>query len=161
MARAAACQGDVDSAVDFLHRLTPWMERAPAWGVGMPILACHAAETLWRLQRIDEVQPVEHCLRTKVIGPDFRSPMVDGRLALARVRALQGDHDEALQWLGAARTVLTEQSARPLLAIATLDEATILAARGAPGDAERAAQLTGEARRDFEVIGMPGWTERT
>ena len=44
---------------------------------------------------------------------------------MARLCSLQDRHDEALGWLRDARRVLEEQGARPLLAIADLDEARL------------------------------------
>jgi tetratricopeptide (TPR) repeat protein len=160
VARTAARRGEAESALGFLARLAPWLERAPAWAVGFTVMACHAAETLWLLERLDHVALVERCLRDKVVAPDFRSPMVDGRLALARVYVLQGRHDEAQHWFAEARRVLAEQGARPLLAIADFDEALVYARRAGPGDAERARPLLDAARRQFEAIGMTGWIRR-
>jgi hypothetical protein len=82
--------------------------------------------------------------------------MVDGRLALARLCALQGRHDEARHWFTEARRVLTEQGARPLLAIADFDEAVMEAALDAP----RARSLLDSARREFEALGMAGWLRK-
>jgi tetratricopeptide (TPR) repeat protein len=158
--RIGARQGQENVALRFLGLLVPWLERAPAWTILLPQMACDAAEGLWVLQRLDHVDVVERALREKVIGPDFRQPTVDGRLALARLSALQGRHDEALAWFGEARRVLGEQGARPLLAIADYDEALMYVRRGEPGDLARARPLLEAARAQFEAIGMPGWIRR-
>ena len=50
---------------------------------------CDAAETLWLTERTDHIEVIERNIREKVIEPDFRWPMMDGRLALARLCALQ------------------------------------------------------------------------
>ena len=160
VARLAACRGDGQPALHHLGLLAPWLERAPAWNLGFPIMACHAAEVLWMLERTDHATLVEHALREKVIAPDFRYPMVDGRLALARLCAVQGRPEEAAKWLTEARRVLDEQKARPLLAIADYDEALMLARRGAPGDPDRARRLVDSARHQFVTLGMTGWTRR-
>jgi hypothetical protein len=86
--------------------------------------------------------------------------MVDCRLALARLCALQGRHSEAVFWLAEARRVLDEQGARPLLAIADYDEALTYARRAGLGDPERARPLLDSARRQFEAMGMTGWIRR-
>ncbi|MGH9036716.1 MAG: hypothetical protein ACRD0O_13215, partial [Acidimicrobiia bacterium] len=125
-----------------------------------PRMACEAANTLWLLERRDHVDVVEDALRAKVIAPDFRHSAVDGRLALAQVCALTGRHDEALEWFAAARTVLAEQGAIPLLAICDHDEALMYARRSSPGDADRARPLLESARKQFEAIGMTGWIRR-
>jgi hypothetical protein len=86
--------------------------------------------------------------------------MADGRLALARLCAVQRRYDEAQQWFGEARRVLTEQGARPLLAIADFDEGLMHVRRGGPGDADRARPLLDAASRQFDGLGMTGWIRR-
>jgi len=157
IARIAARLGQPDEALRCLGLLMPWLERAPAWWIGLPSMASHAAEALWVLERDDHVELVERALREKVIAPDFRNMGVDGRLALARVCALTGRNDEALSWFAQAREVLTEQGARPLLAITDYDEALMYARQNGPGDAEAAGPLLERARAQFETIGMNGW----
>jgi class 3 adenylate cyclase/tetratricopeptide (TPR) repeat protein len=159
-ALAAARLGQEQPALKYLGLLVPWLERAPAWHVGFPVFASDAAETLWRLERLDHAGVVEYAVREKVIEPDFRAPMADGRLALARVCALQGRHDVAQKWLDESRRVLDEQRAVPLLAIADYDEALMFVRRGGPRDQERAAPLLEAARRQFIELGMTGWQRR-
>jgi len=159
-ARAAARAGRPDEAITYLQLLRPWLEKAPAWTTNFTAMACHAAETLWLLHRFDGLPLIERALREKVVAPDFRYTGVDGRLALARLCALTGRHDEARSWFEAARRVLDEQGARPLLAIADHDEALMYLRRGQPGDLERARPLLDAARRQFEDMGMTGWIRR-
>jgi class 3 adenylate cyclase len=159
-ALAAARLGDEQVALKYLGLLLPWLERAPAWHVGFPIFACEGAEAIWRLERLEHAAVVEFALREKVIEPDFRAPMADGRLALARMCALQSRHDEAQKWLGESRRVLEEQRALPLLAIADFDEALMFARRGGPRDNERASRILDDARRQFIELGMTGWQRR-
>jgi tetratricopeptide (TPR) repeat protein len=123
-------------------------------------VACDAAETLWLTQRTDWIETIERNLREKVVEPDFRYPMMDGRLALARLCALQGRYEEAVDWFARARTVLDEQEARPLRAIVDYDQALMYARRGADGDRERARPLLDAALAQFTTIGMPGWIRR-
>jgi DNA-binding SARP family transcriptional activator len=159
-ARIAARVGETEEALRFLRLLVPWMERAPAWTVYFNVMACHAADVLWLLDRLDHVELVERSVREKVVAPDFRYPMEDGRLALARLCAVQGRDDEALSWLAEARRVLTEQGARPLRAIADFDEAVMYFRRTATGDLARARHLLNSARRQFEEVGMTGWIRK-
>jgi class 3 adenylate cyclase/tetratricopeptide (TPR) repeat protein len=156
-ARAAARRGKVDEARGFLEQLLPWLERAPAWTTNYTIMVTYAAETLWLLATVDHAEVVERGLRDKLLGPDFRCPMLDGRSALARLCVLKGRHDEARSWFGHARRVLAEQGARPLLAIADYDEALMYVRRAHPGDFERARPLLDAAGLQFEEIGMTGW----
>ena len=66
-----------------------------------------------------------------MLGPDFRFPMRDARLSMARLCALQGRYDEATEWFAKAREVLDEQGWRPLRAICDYDEALMYLRRGA------------------------------
>lgn len=154
--RIDARLGRPDLALRRLELLLPWLERAPAWAVHFPLMASHAVDILWLTGRTDHAALIEDVLRAKVIDPDFRDSMVDGRLALARLCALQGRHDEARRWFAESRTVLTEQDARTLLAIADFDEAVMEAGL----DASRARSLVDSARWEFEQIGMTGWLRK-
>ncbi len=159
-ARASAHLGRAEAALSHLGRLVPWLEHAPAWTIGFPVVAGYAAEVLWLLGRTDHIAVVEAAVRGKVLASDFRGPGADARLALACLCALQLRYDEAETWFAEARRVLTEQGARPMLAITDHDEALMNVHRGAPGDAERAVFLLGAARRQFEALGMTGWLGR-
>jgi class 3 adenylate cyclase/tetratricopeptide (TPR) repeat protein len=159
-AGAAAHCGRTEEAIAIITGLVPWLEHAPAWTVNFNLTVGNAVDVLWVSERLDHVEVIEQALREKVIVPDFRSPMVDGRLALARLCALTGRHDEAVSWFTAAREALAEQGARPLLAICDYDEALMYARRGDPGDAALARPLLDAARRQFEAIGMTGWIPR-
>jgi non-specific serine/threonine protein kinase len=86
--------------------------------------------------------------------------MVDGRLALARLCAVQGRFNEAAEWFAKARTVLDGQGMRPLRAIADYDEGLMYVRRDAVGDCEHARPLLEAALRQFRALGMPGWIRR-
>jgi tetratricopeptide (TPR) repeat protein len=159
-ARADARLGNDKQALESLGLLLPWLERSPAWSVNFPFTACHAAETLWALERTDHAEVVERALREKVIASDFRYGMVDGRLALGRLCALLGRHEDALEWWNEARRVLEKQQAATLLAVTDHDEALMYARRGRPGDAARARPRLEAAQTRFEALGMTGWVRR-
>jgi tetratricopeptide (TPR) repeat protein len=159
-ARIALSLGEDSRALALVGRLLPWLERAPAWTIGLSLMAGHASEILWRLERLDHVATLQRALVEKVLPPDFRTPMADARLALARLCALQGRHDEALGWFDEARRVLSEQGARPLLAIVDYDQALMYCRRGEPRDPDRGKPLLDAARHQFETIGMSGWIRR-
>src|SRR5262245_695327 len=159
-ARTHARMGRLARARRRLGDLIPALEQAPAWAENYTRVACDAAETLWFSECTDFVDTIERNVRVKVVEPDFRYPMMDGRLALARLCALQGRHDEAADWFDKARTVLDEQGARPLRAVVDYDEALMYARRAAPGDEVRARPLLEAALRQFRTLGMPGWIRR-
>jgi tetratricopeptide (TPR) repeat protein len=155
----AARRKSPEQAVDAVARFLPWLEKAPAWTVGLPLAAWGAAEALWLLERFDHGEVVERALREKIIPSDFRCG-VDGRLALARLCALTGRHDEAQQWFAEARRRLDEEGSRPLRAVCDFDEAVMYARRAGVGDAARALPLLAAARKQFEEVGMTGWLRR-
>jgi class 3 adenylate cyclase/tetratricopeptide (TPR) repeat protein len=159
-ARTAARLGRTDEALGFLERLVPWLEDAPGWSHHYPCAAAYGAETLWLLERLDHAEAVERALQEKVVAPDFRDMEVDARLALARLRTLQGAFDAAASFFAAARQVLAEHGAAPLLAITDHDEALMYQRRGDPGDDDRARALFASAQRQFRALGMTGWALR-
>jgi DNA-binding SARP family transcriptional activator/class 3 adenylate cyclase len=157
-ARARARSGQTDEALAHLVELRPWLERAPAWTNMFSVMPCHAAEALWHLGRTDDLELIERTLKDKVIGPGFRAPGVEGRLALARLCALTDRHDEAVSWFSAARQNLAEQGALPLLGVCNHDEAVMHLRRSHP---EEAAPFIEAAHRQFVALGMTAWAART
>ena len=83
--------------------------------------------------------------------------MMDLRLSLARLCALDGRLDEADHWFAQARLVLEEQGARPLRAIADFDQALMRIRAGQPRQARSALEA---AAGQFRRIGMTGWLRR-
>ena len=109
------------------------------------------------LGRRDHLQPVETALRLKALPADFRFPMMDLRLSLARLCALDRRLDEADHWFAQARLVLEEQQARPLRAIADFDQALMLTRAGRH---RQARPYLNAAIGQFQRIGMTGWLRR-
>src|SRR5581483_4269378 len=144
-------------AGDFFDLLAEPMQRAPIWAINIPRIVCLAAETLWLAERTEGADLVEWALREKVLGPDWRYPQVDGRLAMAQLSALRGDVDAAVDWFAQARTALAEHGARPMLAVTDHEEALMYARLG---DATRARPLIAQALFEFDRIGMSGWIRR-
>jgi len=155
-ARCMARAGD-ERAVELLARPVRALRTAPAWAPNYTRIACEVAETLWLLDRRDHLAAVAGALREKALPSDFRFPMTDARLALARLCALAGDRDEARHWFDAARDVLDAQGARPLRAVVDHDEALM---HRRAGDPRAAAPLTEAARTAFVRLGMTGWVRR-
>src|SRR5207249_10430429 len=125
--------------------LVRWLGKAPGWSLAFDRQVAVAAGTLWRLGRVDHLAVIERALRERVIAPDFRYAMVDGRMALAWLCALTGRTEEAAGWFAEARRVLGEQGALPLLAQCDYDEALMHHRLGAPAGDERAKALLGQA----------------
>ena len=120
------------------------------------IAACNAAFALWLLNRTDHADIIERSLREKILPGNFRSPMRDSRLSIARLCALRGQHDEAHESFVKARSSLEDQGARPLRAIADFDEALMYLRRGLPSDPGLAAPFLREASAAFDSMGMTG-----
>jgi hypothetical protein len=129
------------------------LSRAPAWALNYTRVASDTAETLWLLDRRDHLRPVEAAVRLKALPADFRFPMMDLRLSLARLCAVDGRVEEAAHWFGQARLALEEQGARPLRAITDFDQALMHARLGRAS----ARPLLEAAAGQFQRIGMTGW----
>jgi tetratricopeptide (TPR) repeat protein len=156
-AYANAVLGRSELALGYLERARRAIELGRGQAPNYTFMICWAAAAVWELGHADWAPLIERQLLGKTIAGDFRYPSTDARLAMAWMCALQGRHDEASAWFAKARAVLDEQGARPLRAITDLEEARMLARRGAPGDRERALPLLDAALGGFEAIGMPGW----
>jgi hypothetical protein len=156
-ARTAAHRGQAERALMMLALPVRALSRAPAWALNYTRTASDTAETLWVLGRCDHLQPVEAAVRLKALPADFRFPMMDLRLSLARLCALDGRLDEADHWFSQARLVLEEQEARPLRAIADFDQALMLTRAG---HHRQARPYLNAAIGQFQRIGMTGWLRR-
>ncbi len=159
-AYAYAQLGDAENALRNLEALLGAVDAAPSWSVLYPLTLHLAIGALWTLGRPDSAGTLERNLRSKVLAPDFRFPHTDACLSLARLCALTGRFDEAIEWFAGARSVLDEQGARPLRAITDFDEARMYLRRARRGDKKRALPLLEAAVAQFEAIDMPGWVRR-
>jgi DNA-binding SARP family transcriptional activator len=144
-------------ALQLVAAVLPALERAAPWALTYLQTACDAAEALWLLDRRDHLPAIEAALRDKALPADFRFPMVDARLALARLCALDGRHEKASRWFAEARRVLDTQGARPLRAIVDFDEALMHRRAGQTGAAR---PLLDAAVDQFARLGMTGWLRR-
>jgi tetratricopeptide (TPR) repeat protein len=156
-ARTYARLGQPDRALELLSAVLPALQRAASWGWTYLRTVCDAAETLWLLDRRDHLPVIEAALRDNALPPDFRFPMKDARLALARLCALDGRHDDASRWFAEARVTLDAQGARPLRAIVDFDEALMHRRAGRP---DQARPLLEAAVDQFSRLGMTGWLRR-
>jgi DNA-binding SARP family transcriptional activator len=161
-AKAAARLGRREDALRRLAAALPALRRAPAWAMNYLRTLSDVVETLWLvegpgLHRHPDLAMLEEATREKALRADFRFPMMDVRLTLARLCALEGRCAEAEQWLDRSRAVLEEQQAWPLRAIVDLDSAVVARRDGRP---EQAAALRAAAVAAFERLGMIGWVHR-
>jgi len=149
-----------DLALQRYLSLLPALKCGAGWAVIYGGMACDAAATLWFLNRTDAIEVVEENILKKLVVPDFRYPMRDTRLSMARLCALQGRYREASGWFAKAREVLDEQGWLPLRAITDFDEALMYRRRGAADDGSRAGPLLDAAVEQFHTLGMTGWIRR-
>jgi tetratricopeptide (TPR) repeat protein len=159
-AHLLALQNRVEQAMQMLAIVPDALMRGAPWGLVYSLTACDAASVLWLTERTDHIEVIERSLLEKVLVPDFRFPMRDARLSMARLCVLQGRYDEATEWFAKAREVLAEMRARPLLALADYDEGLSHLRRGTDSDKARARPLLDSARIQFSDIGMTGWIKR-
>jgi class 3 adenylate cyclase len=159
-AHAMAQQNHREPALQLLASVPEALRRGAPWGLTYCLTACDAASVLWFTQSTEHIEVIEECLLNKVLVPDFRFPMRDARLSMARLCTLQDRYDEAARWFAEARQVLAEQGARPLLAIADYDEGLGHLRRGLGEDKSRALFLLDSAVRQFRALGMLGWLKR-
>jgi class 3 adenylate cyclase len=159
-AEIAARRNLAEPAMQLLAMVPAGLIRGAAWGLSYRIAACDSASTIWLLNRTDYLDIIENSIREKVLAPDFRFPMRDGRMSMGRLCALSGRYDEAAEWFAQAREVLDEEGWRPLRAITDYDEALMYLRRGGCGDAERAMPFLAAASAQFRALGMTGWIRR-
>jgi tetratricopeptide (TPR) repeat protein len=153
--------GRNEEALCQLGTLEAPLRRAPAWAPNYTLLACLAAYTLWVLQCTDGIDLIKRSVKEKVVDPDFRFPMQDGRLSMARLCALEHRYEEAEGWLESARQVIDEQGARPLRALTDLTQAEMYLRRAQAGDTTLARPRLEGALLQFHELGMSGWARRT
>lgn len=153
-ARSMAHLGSTDEAIEHLTPALPAIDAAPAWTENYMRIIDTAAEIHWIAGRDDHASLIERNAREKLLRPDFRYPMTDLRLTLARLVAVQGRLDEAAEWFDRAREVLDEQHALPLRAIVDHDEGIVEARMG---HTEAARALLTVAHQQAISLGMHGW----
>lgn len=153
-ARVMARLGATDAAMDHLEPMLGAVDIAPAWAENYPRILSAAAEVHWLAGRADHADLLARNAADKVLEADFRYPMTDVRLTLARLAAVRGRDDEALEWFAQARAVVDEQGARPLSVVVDHDEAVV---RIRTGDLSGASALRARGLGVAEALGMGGW----
>src|SRR5262249_24035111 len=113
----------------------------------------------WYADHKEHLGEAEWAVRD-VLEPDFRGPMADMRLSMARLQALCGDDQEASAWFQASRDALDETGARTLRAVVDFDEALLHRRLGAQGDVRLARGRLTSAIGEFEAMKMRGWLKR-
>jgi tetratricopeptide (TPR) repeat protein len=154
IARVMAQLGAADEAMTHLEPIRDAVDAAPGWAENYPRILFAAAEVHWLAGRDDHAQLLAHNAAEKVLPADFRYPMTDVRLTLARLAAVRGRDEEALDWFAQARAVLDEQGAVPLSVVVDHDEAVVQLRTGHPREA---SSLRARALVAAEALAMHGW----
>lgn len=152
--------GQPEMALQRIGLLPAALERGAPWDRTYCSMACIAVATLWMINSTAHAELLERNIRLKMLAPDFRAPLSDGRLSLARLCALQGRYDEAAQWFAQARIVLDEQGARPLRAITDFDQSLMYLRAANNRASEKSGILLDCALKQFRQLGMSGWVRR-
>jgi class 3 adenylate cyclase/tetratricopeptide (TPR) repeat protein len=150
----------VDAALAMLPTVQKGLSVGAPWGLSYSMMASDAATAIWLLNRLEQVEVIEASLRTKVLTSDFRFPMRDARLSMARVCALQKRYDEAANWFDQAREALDDMGWQPLRAIADYDQGLMYLRHGGSEHATRAHHYLDMAAEQFDRLKMRGWTRR-
>ena len=153
-----AQQNLADPAVQLLGIVEQGLNVGASWGLNYAMTANDAAAAIWFLDRREHIGVIENSLRNKVLVHDFRFPMRDTRLSLARLCALQNRYQEAADWFQKAREVLEEAGWKPLRAITDYDEALMHLRSGV--DSQKGEPLLQSAIEQFASLEMKGWLKR-
>jgi DNA-binding CsgD family transcriptional regulator len=152
-AQAFACGGEVDRAREVLGNILPELESAELIDTQAQGLAGAA---VWELRAKDLA---ERLLPYALVLSDSggrEGYMTSRELTVARLSAVLGRFDQAVDYFGRARVTLERRDQRVLRAIVDYDEALARVAHQEPG----AARLLAEASARFQQLGMHEWSRR-
>jgi hypothetical protein len=160
-AKILARTGASGAAVRKLGAVVPYLEDIiRGFAPFLDLLIVHdVVEGLWYANATEHLDVAEAAVHV-FLDPDFRFPMTEARLSMARLAALRGETSAATTWFAEAREVLDDTGARTVRAITDFDEALVHVRLGSAGDAKVVRTRLAAAREQFEAIGMPGWLRR-
>ncbi|WP_159029820.1 ATP-binding protein [Streptomyces marincola] len=161
-ALTAVQRGDVNRAVRYLRACEADGVRHPVWFAPLWLrfqaqTAALAGDAARCRSLRAELAPLEGNWAVSIAGYDVHGPYL---LWASVLDAALGRWDAAVAGLTEARRAAGRLGALPWSVEATLRLAGALAARRGRGDAERAAALFDEARRDATALGMARAAER-
>ncbi len=152
--------GRPSQATEALATLLPFLEGASTAEQSFKTIAGVAAEVIWLTGDTAHLSAVERAVRGRWLPMDLDEIGRDLRLSMARLCAVDGRVDEALEWFDRARTVFNEQQMLPLLAIADHDEAWMHIRHPRNAQIDHVIELLQRCIAECERIGMPGWRDR-
>lgn len=135
------------------------LPRDAAWLVSMSLLAelCALLHDRPRARRLYELLIAYEGRNVVSMGAVYLGPVARylGLLAMTT-----GDDERALGHLETARSAAERMGARPMVVLAALDAAEVLARRGAPDDAKRGRTLVLRVAGEAAEMGMDGAVAR-
>jgi DNA-binding CsgD family transcriptional regulator/tetratricopeptide (TPR) repeat protein len=151
-AQAFASAGEVDRAREVLGHILPALE---AGYPRNPDIAL-AGGAVWELRASDLAERLLPFAVELNDGGGHELYMTSIELTVARLSAVAGRFDQAVDYFGRARVTLDRRDQRVLRAIVDYDEALARLAHKQPG----AARLLAVATARFEELGMREWSRR-
>jgi DNA-binding CsgD family transcriptional regulator len=155
-AQAYACAGEVDRARAVLGNILPGLEAAELLDYGTSIAIGLAGAAVWELRDEDLAERLlPHALA--LLDADGREGYMTSReLTVARLSAVLGRFDQAVDYFERARVALERRDQLVLRAIVDHDEARARIEHKQPG----ATSLLTAASVQFELLGMREWSRR-
>jgi tetratricopeptide (TPR) repeat protein len=155
-AQAFACAGEADRARAVLGYILPALDPArplestTGGAIGL------AGAAVWELRARDLAARLlpRALMLADAAGPEFY--MTSTELTAARLSAVMGLFDQAVEYFERARVTLEQRGQPALRAIVDYDEALVRLAHRQPG----AARLLAAASARFEELGMREWSRR-
>jgi DNA-binding CsgD family transcriptional regulator len=150
-AQAFAYAGEVDQAREVLGYIVPALESGE-FGSAISL----AGGAVWELRASDIAEKLLPYALSLVDAGGFAAYMTSTELTVARLSAVLGRFDQAVEYFGRARVTLERRDQRVLRAIVDYDEALARLANKQPGG----ARLLAVASARFEELGMREWSRR-
>jgi DNA-binding CsgD family transcriptional regulator len=155
-AQSFACAGEVDRAREVLGYILPVLDSVGPLESTTSTVIGVAGAAIWELRAADLARRLlPHAFALTDLG-GRAGYMTSTELTVARLSAVVGRFDRAVDYFDRARVTLERRDQRVLRAIVDYDEALARVAYKQPG----AARLLATARARFKALGMHEWSRR-
>jgi DNA-binding CsgD family transcriptional regulator/tetratricopeptide (TPR) repeat protein len=155
-AYAFAVAGEVDRSREILGYVLPALTRDRPLESTFSNAIGLAGDAVWELRAADLAERLLPNARAVADGDPREYYMTSSELTVARLSAVTGRVDQALEYFERARVTLGRRDKRVLGAIVDYDEAVTRLEHQQPG----AARLLDGARARFDELGMREWSRR-
>lgn len=155
-AKAFALAGEGSRALEILGFMLPALcEEKPTASTAANAVGLVGA-AIWELRAGDEARALLPTAEALAAGDRREFFMTSTELTVARLNALAGDPERAIEFFGRARRSLERRDQWPLRAIVDHDEARMRIDAGLDG----VGPLLASAGERFEALGMGEWSRR-